>query len=328
VQDAISENVARALSLKLALGSTRRIDPLAFDSYARGQYFFDQFTWDGNRKAEQYFETAIERQPDYARAYAGLALNYGVMIERGFLSAAEGTPKLKGALDRAFALDDSLPDAYTAQTNLRMIEYDWRGAEQSVKRAIALNPSYLHALSWYSYMLGILGRFDEALSIKRRELELDPVSDYASKDLGEGLINLGRYTEAVQELQRTLELRPGFGPALSELARAYQQMNRLEDAYNTFVSAGDTFDAAYVRALQGDSVPARQLLTKYGEVAVLQYAAARLYFVVGDKERALTALEQACNTRAAGIVFLKTDPAFAPIRNDPRVRNLIARMRL
>jgi len=328
LQDSISEKVATALSLLLNVKSRPAVDRQAYESYVRGRYFFEEFTREGNVKAVEYFENAIRIQPDWGAAYSGLALNYCPMIMRGFISVADGTPKLRTAVERAMSLDDSQPEAYAALATLRWLDFDWAGAEQALKRALALNPSYLHAYGWYTYLLDMMGREDEALSLRQRELEIDPVSDYAAKDLGTGLILLGRYGEAVEQLKRALELRPGFVPAQSELGVAYRGLHQLDDAYRTFVGAGDVFGAAYVRAMQGDPAPARLLIDRY---AVSDFRTriglAGLHTALGEKAPALALLERAFDERDAGVLFLKTDGRFAPLRGEARFQTLIARLR-
>src|SRR5262249_46697222 len=157
-----------------------------------GRYFFEQFTAEGNRKAFDYFDHAIQMQPDFALAQAGFALNYGVMRVRGFVASLEGVDRQKDAAERALALDDSLPEAHLAMAVLSMREYDWSRAEQSMKRAIEVNPNYLHGWGFYAFLLHALGRHEEALAAGRRALEIDPVSDYASKDFANSLVWAGR----------------------------------------------------------------------------------------------------------------------------------------
>lgn len=331
VQDSISEKVAAALSLELGMKPQRLVDPRAYESFVRGRYFFEQFTREGNWKAVEYFENAIRIQPDFALAYAGLAINYGPMIERGFISAEEAAQKLRAAAARAIALDDALAEAHLAMATAHMTDLDWSGAERSLKHAIELNPNYLHAHGWYTYLLRILGRHEEALALGRRLIEIDPVSDYGSKDFGVALVWAGRPDEALEQLRKALELRPDFGPTHFGLAHAYREINRLDEAHRHYVDAGDPFGAAYVRALQGNTAPARQLLEESSEEPrgySSRVGLALLYTALGDKERALRSLEQAAGQRAAGIVFLNVDKRFAPLRNEPRFKNLIARMHL
>jgi len=329
VQDSISDRVAAALSQQLASRPPRRIDPEAYEDYVRGRYFFEQFTREGNLKAIQYFEHAIRIQPDFGLAYAGLSINYAPMIMRGFITAAEGRPKIRLAAERALALEDSSPEAYTALASAEMADWDWSDAERSLKRALQLNPNYLDAYGWYGFVLDLLGRSEDGLALRRREITIDPVSDYASKDLGTALIWAGRPAEAIAQLLKALELRPDFAPARIELAHSYLAMNRLQEAHDQFVAANDPFDAAYVRALQGDTAPARKLLAGSKDDHLhAQTAKALLSLVLGDREHALTYLERACDEAAAGILFLKVDKRFAPLRNEPRFERLLERMHL
>jgi TolB-like protein len=329
LQDSLSEKVATALSRQLTARPRPAVPRDAYENYVRGRYFFEQFTSEGNSKAVEYFENAIRIQPDFAAAYAGLALNYCPMIMRGFVSVGEGTPKLRQAVERALALDDSLPEAHTALATLRWLEFDWAGAERAVKRALELNPSYLHAYGWYTTLLDMLGRGEEALALRQRELELDPVSDYAAKDFGTGLLLVGRYAEAVEQMRKTLELRPGFEPAQEGLAVAYIGLHRFDDAHRAFTDAGELFGAAYVRVLQGDPVPARVLIDRFADIDFrTRTALAALHTVLGEKEQAVLLLERALDERDAGVLFLKVNPAFDSLRSAPRFKTLIARLHM
>src|SRR5262249_44122552 len=154
-------------------------------------------------------------------AQAGFALNYGVMRMRGFVRPDEGVDMQKRAVDRDLTLDESLPEAHLAASVLCMEQYDWAGAERSMKRAIELNPNYLHGWSCYAFLLRALGRKDDALAARKRVIEMDPVSDYGSKDYADSLIRAGRSQEAIAQAQKAVELRPDFAPAHDVLGVAY-----------------------------------------------------------------------------------------------------------
>src|SRR5262249_36136043 len=197
IEDSISEKVAAALSVKLGRPRQSAVNPGAYDAYIRGYHLFEQFTQDGNRKAFDYFEKARGIQPDFALAHAYFALNLGVMRVRGFVPPSEGVDRQKEAVERALALDDSLPDANLAMAVLAMQGYGWPTAERFMRRAIELNPNYLDGWGFYSFLLQALGRYEEALAASRREVEIDPVSDYGSKDLAVALNWSRQYAEAI-----------------------------------------------------------------------------------------------------------------------------------
>jgi DNA-binding winged helix-turn-helix (wHTH) protein/TolB-like protein/Tfp pilus assembly protein PilF len=326
VQDSISEKVAAALSLRLSRQPQPRVDPEAYEAYVRGRYFFELFTKEGNQRAKEYFERAIELEPDFALAHAGLALNYGPMRVRGFIGPLEHLEEHRDAAERALTLDDSLAEAHLAMFTFRLDTRDWQGAERSVKRAIELNPNYLHAWGFYAFLLHGLGRHEEGLAASQRALEIDPVSDYASKDLGNSLVRVGRYQEALEQAKKAVELRPDFAPAHQVLASAYAALNQLEDAYRHFQIAGDQVSAARIRARQGDMGPVRDLIEAL-EPRNAWMALAPLYLAMGDKERALSALESAYEAQSP-MMHVAVDSRFQPLHGDPRFERVVSRLRL
>jgi tetratricopeptide (TPR) repeat protein len=330
IEDSISEKVAAALSVKLGRPRQPVVNPEAYEAYIRGYHLFEQFTQDGNQKAFDYLEKALRIQPDFALAHAYFALNLGVMRVRGFVSPSDRVDRQKEAAERALALDDSLPDAHLANAVLAMQGYDWPTAERFMRRAIELNPNYLDGWGFYSFLLEALGRHDEALAASRREVEIDPVSDYGSKDLATALLWSGQYPEAIMQAKKALELRPDFAPSHDVLAIAYFRANQFDEAYQEFVSAGDAVGAAYVRAAQGDLAPARKLLRDLEHVQFNDKALvmALVYTTLGEKDRAFEALESAYNDKIPALMYLAVHPLFAPLHGDARFNNLIARMRL
>jgi DNA-binding winged helix-turn-helix (wHTH) protein/TolB-like protein/Tfp pilus assembly protein PilF len=330
IEDSISEKVAAALSVKLGRPRQPVISPEAYDVYVRGYHFFEQFTRDGNQKAFDYLEKALRIQPDFALAHAYFALNLGVMRVRGFISPRENFDRQKEAAERALALDDSLPEANLANAVLAMNGYDWPTTERFMRRSIELNPNYLDGWGFYSFLLEALGRHDEALAASRREVEIDPVSDYGSKDLATALIWSRQYPEAIAQAKKALELRPDFGPAHDVLAMAYFGANQFDEAYQQFVIAGDRISAAHVRAAQGDLAPARKLRNDLEHVQSNDKALAMalVYVTLGEKDRAFDALESAYNEKIPILMYLAVHPWFAPLHGDPRFNNLVARMRL
>jgi tetratricopeptide (TPR) repeat protein len=273
-------------------------------------------------------------------------MNYGVMLERGFASAAQVAARHRQAAERALALDDSLAEAHTGMATVHMEAFDWPEAERSYQRATELNPSYLHAWGFYAHLLTILDRDEEALVLLERAMEIDPVSDYASKGLAYGLMQLGQYEEALAQVRRALELRPDFQPALNVLAETYLRMGRLDDARRGFVAAKNLAGAAYVEALQGKPSAAERLVAEIRDVpsgpspsnaastgscstyCLSSISRAELQTVLGDTEGALASLEKGYDERAAGLKLLNVNPRLAPLRNEPRFNRLLDRLNL
>jgi TolB-like protein/DNA-binding winged helix-turn-helix (wHTH) protein len=333
LQDSISERVARALYVELGEKPRPRVSREAFEAYARGRYFFELFTREGNWMAVQYLEQAIARAPDFAEAHATLALNYGPMIVRGFIDPQDGLQKLDRAARRAMELDESLPESNLAMALVYLGLGDWERSDRQFKRSVELNPNYLHGWGFYAFLLHALGRHDEALTASRNALEIDPVSDYASKNLADSLIWAGRYEEALEQAKRAVELRPDFTPAQAVLARAYVKLNRLDEAHQYLTLAGDRVSAARVRVQQGDPRPIHALLEELRGQPGADLALAPLYVSVGDHENALAALESAASRSGyrpmvLTLLYLAVDDRFEPLRREPRFQALVDRLKL
>lgn len=327
VQDTISEKVASALSLRLDRPMPR-VKPEAYEAYVRGRYFFELFTREGNEKAKEYFERALEIEPDFALAHAGLALNYGPMRVRGFIQPLENRDKHRGAAKRALALDDSLPEAHLAMFTVFFDEHKWPEAELALKRAIELNPNYLHAWGFYAFLLHALGRHEEALAASSRALEIDPVSDYAAKDYANSLIWVGRYPEAIESATKAVELRPDFAPARQALGRAFYRSNQLDEAYRQYEAAQDRVSMAQIRADKGDSEPAKALIATLSQRRGTGLALAVLHMALKDTDAALTALESACDEQVPMVGYVAANPWFKPLHGDPRFEKILSRMDL
>lgn len=328
VQDTISEKVAAALSVRLGRPTLPPVKPEAYEAYVRGRYFFELFTREGNQKAKEYFERAIELEPDFALAQAGLAMNYGPMRVRGFILPLEDRDKHRKAAEKALALDDSLPEAHLAMFTVFFDERKWDLAEHSLKRAIELNPNYLHAWGFYAFMLHALGRHEDALAASQRTLEIDPVSDYAAKDLASSLVWLERYEDARVQATKAVELRPDFAPAQVVLANAYMGLKQTDKAYEHFQLAGDQVNAAIIRAKKGDTEPARELIALLKQRPARGGSLAALYTALGDKTQALNSLESAYEDQVPSLAFVAVDPRLLPLHGDPRFESLVSRMNL
>jgi Flp pilus assembly protein TadD len=177
-------------------------------------------------------------------------------------------------------------------------------------------------------MLSALGRGEEGLAVRRREIEIDPVSFYASKDLGTGLREVGRPQEAVDQLQKALELRPDFIVTHGLLARAYMDLNRPGDAIHEYEAARNPVGAAYVRTLQGDRTTARELIARLKPLPYSEISVALLQTAVGDKTGALASLEKGYELRIPALAFVNADERFAPLRNEAGFKDLMARLHL
>src|SRR2546425_496917 len=227
LEDSLSDQVVRALSLKLTGEERKHLvkhhteNTEAYQAYLKGRYFWNKRTSDGFKKGVEYFEHAIALDPNYARAYAGLADCYQLLS--GYMSgpSREAIPKATIALLKALQIDDTLAEAHTSLGHLRTREWDWSDAEKEFKRAFELNPNYVTAHHWYSTYLRLMGRFDEAWTEIKIAEELDPVSLSINTSVGTLQYLVRKYDQALEKLWATIELDPNYPYAHFNLGMVY-----------------------------------------------------------------------------------------------------------
>jgi len=312
----------------------------AYQSYLKGRFYWNKRTRDGYNKAIEHFKAAIQQDPNFALAYAGLADCYNILSSYGLSSPAESFPLGKAAVTRALELDDSLAEAHTSMAYLKyQFEWDWTGSEREFKRAIELNPSYPTAHHWYGLMLANMGRLSEAFAELKRAQELDPLSLVIIASTGWTLSKAGRYDEAIAQFQKSLEMDQNFGRAHWGIAEPYalkgdydraiaelQKATQLDDSPSTIALLADTYARAGRRAesqrLLGQLLELRK--SKYVDA----YYLAEVYAALGDKEKAMRTLEEAYSERSSVIVWLKLEPKFEALRAEPRYVDLMRKIGL
>jgi DNA-binding winged helix-turn-helix (wHTH) protein/TolB-like protein/Flp pilus assembly protein TadD len=347
VQDSISERVAGALALQLTREEkgqlTKRYteNTEAYQLYLMGRYHLNRLTDDGFLKGRDYFQQAIDKDPNYALAYAGLADAYNRLSNFNSVAANEGFPKAKTAAMKSLELDGELAEAHTALGTVKhLYDWDWPNAEMEFKRAIEINPSYSDGHETYAYYLSSTGRFDEALAEIRHAQGLDPLS--LSKITGEGEIlrYARRYDEAIEQNHKALEMDPNSGFVHWTLGNAYVNKGMYEEAIAEYQKAiplsGDSPDEpaslAYAYALSGRSREALKIVDDLNERSKRSYISptvmAFIYAGLGEKDQAFALLDKAYDGRDFLLVLLKTEPMFDPLRSDPRFTELMRRVGL
>ncbi len=345
VQDEITLAVVEALKVKLfgeeqaAILKRHTTNAEAHEFYLRGLSYFGRFTPEGFQKAIESFKRAIAIDAGYASAHAGLADAY---TEMSFFSFApsEWMPKAREAAMRAVELDDALGEAHNSLAIIK-VYYDWdyTGAEREYRRALDLDPGSVRIHMWYGWYLGLMGRFDEGLKQLQHAWELDPLSDPIN--LGIGIIfHWSRQPErAIEQFRKMLELNPNYPVAYSFLAEAYEQkgdfvsaiatVKRLQQAANDPLTLSTV---GYVYAKSGDHAKALQILNELEKRSNQEYVTAlhfaQIYAGLGDNEQALAWLDKACTERSVWMTFVRVDPKFDPLRDDPRFKDLLKRMNL
>jgi DNA-binding winged helix-turn-helix (wHTH) protein/TolB-like protein/Flp pilus assembly protein TadD len=347
LQDSISERVAKALSLKLSREetgksikhSTESIE--AYEFYMTGRYHLNRLTDDGFSKGRDYFEKAIEKDPNYALAYAGLADAYNRLSGFNAMPPKDGYPKATAAALKALEIDDNLAEAHASLGTVKFFyDWDWSGAEREFRRAIELNPSYSDAHQLFSYYLSAMGRGDEALAEMKRAHELDPLSLEKLAGIGEMLYFQRQYDRAIEQYQKTLEMDPNSGFAHWAIGNVYVHKGMYTEAIGEYQKAiplsGDSPDEpamlAYAYARSGKRNEAEQIINELKERSQRSHVAptiiAVIYSGLGENDRAFEWLEKAYEGHDFLLVFLKTEPMFDNLRADPRFTELLRRVNL
>jgi serine/threonine-protein kinase len=345
VQDSISERVAGVLAIKLTGEekerlSTRYTDNTeAYQLYLMGRYHVNRLTDDGFLKSLEYFQQAIEKDPNFALAHAGLADAYSALGGFNVRPPKEVYPKARSAALTALKLDHLLAQAHTelAMVNLTF-DWDWASAEREFKRAIEINSSDSDAHYYYSYYLTFMGQFDNAISEMKEAQELDPISPVKLTGVAQVLLIARRYDEALEHCRKALEMDPNLGFAYWLLGLAYMYKGSYEPAIlalqKSIPLSGDSPDEpaslAHAYALSGKRTEARKVLEELIEQAKRRYISpgtmADLFYLLGDKDHAFALLEKAYEERDNMILLLKVEPMFDPLRSDARFTNLLRRV--
>jgi TolB-like protein/Tfp pilus assembly protein PilF len=339
VSEAIAGSIEVTLKPVRESQKLRSVDPVAHEAYLKGLYYWNKRTPEGLKRALQYFQQAIDRDPNYALAYAGLSYTYAFAPELG-LPSESARERQRAAALKAVELDDSLPEAHTALAGAYQNEWDWGGAELQYKRTIQLNPNYATARHWYSIYLSVVGRHEEAIAEAKRALELDPLSLIIQANLGGRYLRSGRYQEAIQECQKALEMDPTFAVAHNCVGYAYLQMGRAPEAVVEFqtavrLSGGDTESVSalgYAFGASGKGKEAAEILSQLrsssGDAYLPAYYIAIVDSGLGRKDETFAWLERAYRSRTSELPEVKTEPMFIKLREDPRFHELLQRIGL
>ncbi len=310
----------------------------AHDLYLRGRYNWNKRTKEGYRMAAEYFQQAIAKDPNYARAYAGLADTFALMCTWHLVAPREFMPKARAAALKALQIDETVAEAHTSLALVaESYDYDWKTAEKQFQRAIELNPSYATAHQWYAEYLSWQGRSVEALAESELARQLDPLSVIIATDHGAILFNARQYDKAITQLRTVLEMDASFSRARGILVSAYVQEGKFADALDVLeqeVGSKDLpwnlADKAYVYGRSGRQASAQQALLKLkaimrdtSEDATLPLLLAHIG--MDEKDEAMDLLEKSYDARSSVVLELKVSPVYDPLRDDPRFQDLLRR---
>jgi eukaryotic-like serine/threonine-protein kinase len=350
MQRDIAGQIVNNLRLKISGEEHNRMmkhyteNPEAYQLYLKGRFYWNKRTAESLKKGIEYFQQAIDKDPNYALAYTGLADGYsslGLTLDAGSLSPSEAIPKASAAAVRALQMDDTLAEAHTSLAFIRLhYDWDWSDAEREFKRAIELNPNYDNAHHWYSHYLMALGRTEESLSESKRFLELDQIGLITNAHLGWHYLYAHKYDLAIEQLQKALEMDPNYGLTHWYLGEAYEQKAMYPEATAELRKAQGLLkenvaveaEMGLVYALSGKRDEAQKVIDELKQISkgryVSSYHLALIYIGLGEKDRAFESLENAYRERSDSLVYLKVDPRLDTLHSDPRFADLIRRVGL
>jgi len=342
LQRELTETIARQMRVVIpqAKSQTASVDPLNFEAhllYLKGRYYWNKRTPDGLKQAVDFYQQALDRDPNYARAWAGLATVYAVLDEYQVLPARESYPRAKAAATRALELDPAQVEARAARALVRGL-YDWDGpgAEQDFKQAIAINPNYSIARHWYGMFLMANGRSEEARQEFERALLSDPLSNSIPVAIGASYYHARQFDQAIAQYLRVVELQPRSAGLRFHLGRAYARKGMFKEAVEQFETGARLMGGseaaaslAYGYAAAGRKKDALRVLEEMKRArsgAYSPFYVAAVYAELGETTRAFEHLERAFELRLGRLTFLNVEPTFDPIRNDPRFKDLLKRI--
>ncbi len=347
IQEEIQKKTAEKLHLRLTekeqtlLAKQDTANSEAYQLYQTGRYHWNKRTREGLESAINYFKQAIERDPGFALAYAGLADCYNALSANSYLSPKDAYPQAKASSKKALELDENLAEAHNSLAFATFAyDWNWQEAEKGFKRAIALNPNYATAHKWYAFYLDMMGRFKEGLMENNRALELEPLSLLMIGNLGIHYYLAHQYEYASRQFNTILEMDPDSAsahfflgliyfeePTLGDSIAEFQRAIALEEDNPKYISM---LGAAYGAA--GKRSEARKILDDLQEVYKSRYVspfwiALIIFNIEGEKDALLEALELAYEGHYdESIYMLKVHPVFDPLRSEPRFQELLNKM--
>ena len=346
IESEIAKNVAENLKARLngraeeVLAARPTENPEAHELYLKGRYFWNRRSTASLRKAGDYFQKAIDLDPKYALAYAGLADVHSLVPVYAGTAPQDDVPKALAAARKAVELDDRLAESHTSLGNALVSSVQLKAAEAEFRRALELNPNYATAHQWLAECLFGQGRFSESLAENERAHELDPLSLIINASYASSLAGAGRYEEAVKQARKTLDLDPELVPGHEILGQIYEDEGKLNEAIIEYSKANELGPTpsnfamlAHAYAKTGRMGETRKILDKLSDLSGQQYVGsyplAIVHLALGEKDEALRLLEQSFVERDILLQGLygsiKIDKRLDPLRYDPRFQKLVER---
>ncbi len=343
VQDELTRSIVSTLRPKLVGDSEPLVLPAtsnveAYTMYLKGRYFWNKRTLEAYRRGIEFFEQALGKDPKYALAYTGIADCWAMLAFDYFggVPAKEGMPKAKAAALKALELDDSLAEARSPLAVVAML-YDWDyvASEQQFKRALQLRPGYFPARMWYSFLLSVRGRHDEALELIQRTAELEPLSIIVHQAVARCFHYAGRDEEALEHCRRLLEMDPGYVSGYETMTRPLLMLGRYDEALETaregversgrwslLLGALGMVYGRMGRREEADAVIA-ELEAAAGQRYVPRYHIAMVYHGLRDEARVMQEFERSVEERSGVVAWSKVDPVINWLMPNERFRQVL-----
>jgi serine/threonine-protein kinase len=347
LQDELSQEISDKLRLRLTAEDRQRLtkrytdNPDAYQLYLKGLYYWNKRSAEGVQRSVEYFSRAIDADPTYALAYTGLADAYNFMSFVNLLPPREAVPKAKAAAAKALEIDGSLAQAHISLAYISFTyDWDWPAATEHFARALELNREAVMNHSYYPFYLTVAGRSEEAVSAARRALDRDPISASLSHTLAVQLVLSRRFEEGIEECRRTIELDPNFafahdvlGATLAAKGRYVEALPAAEKAVALSRGAAvPVGNLGYIQARLGHDEDARRLLQTLAAAAAQRYtpavALAIVHVGLRENDRALDWLDKAYEERSIRLAYLRREPVWDALRQEPRFKDLLRRIPL
>jgi TolB-like protein/Tfp pilus assembly protein PilF len=349
IQSDVAQKIANELEAILSPEEIQRIDKRptenldAYEMYLQGRHFWNKRSEEGIKIAIEFFRDAIEKDTNYALAYAGLADSYSMLARYGYISSKEGVSenfhKAKNAGLMALKIDNTLAEAYSSLAYVKMYyDWDWNEVLKDFERAIQLNPGYETAHHWLSIWFVCHRRYDEAVEAVRRAQELDPFSPVINNSVVRRLYEARKYDIAFEEAQRAIKITPDFFLTHQMLGLIYLQKGMFSEAVLEMQKAarysGNSPNIkaylGYIYSETGNQAKAEEILNELIESSKNEYVPSTAFTVIytglNDHDNAISWLEQAYEEKSPMIIYLNALPEFDPLRSDPRFIELLRKM--
>lgn len=335
LQDEAARDIAQEVHVRIRSNPggqpshVRPVNPEAYEAYLKGRYFWQKHTDEDLKRAIGYFDRAIQADPGYAVAYAGLADAYQDQVAFAGAPLEVTIAKARAAVQKSLELDENLSEAHDSQSGILWQDWDWKGAEREHIRAIELNPNNANAHLFYANYLLITGRSDQAIAESQLAGRLDPLSPFVQAGGGWIFYDARQYAPAIAQFRKALEIDPNFLIARLGLYDTYSQEGKYDEAIREFLQVEDDptireeLDKAYRTGGITGFFRESLKLNRMGWIPISPEELARIHARLGENDEAIRYLRQCVKSRTVWLMFVKVDPDWDNLRSDPRFQEIV-----